>query len=310
MKIGLRIDVDTYRGTKQGVPELCRILQQNNIKATFFFSVGPDNMGRHLWRLLKPAFLWKMLRSNAASLYGPEIILMGTMWPGLQIGKRLQSIIKATADAGHEIGFHAWDHHYEQSKIDKLSAAEIHAIIKRGVDALTAITGSAPITAAAPGWRCNDTLLQVKESFDFKYCSDCRGETIFYPRVAKMALKTVQVPVTLPTYDELIGNNGISDDNYNEYLLTLLKPDQLNVLTVHAEAEGGKCSKMFAKFIQAATTQGYEFIPLGEIVDTAQQIKSNNIIQKSFPGREGWLACQEKSVAPTGKLPLCTEFKS
>jgi undecaprenyl phosphate-alpha-L-ara4FN deformylase len=293
MKIGLRIDVDTYRGTKHGVPELCRILQQNKIKATFFFSVGPDNMGRHLWRLLKPTFLWKMLRSNAASLYGPEIIFMGTMWPGLQIGKRLSKIIKATADAGHEIGFHAWDHHYEQSKIDKLSADAIQAIIKRGIDTLTAITGIAPIASAAPGWRCNDTLLQVKESFNFKYCSDCRGNRLFYPRVAEKILKTVQVPVTLPTYDELIGNNGINDENYNEYMLTLLKPDQLNILTIHAEAEGGKCHKMFETFIQTATAQGYEFIPLGKIVDSAQQIKSENIIQKSFPGREGWLAYQE-----------------
>jgi hypothetical protein len=64
-RVGLRIDVDTFGRTRDGLPRLLDILGAHGVRATVFVTVEPDNMGRHVRRLLRPAFVHKMLRSEA-----------------------------------------------------------------------------------------------------------------------------------------------------------------------------------------------------------------------------------------------------
>ena len=293
MLVGLRIDVDTFRGTKLGVPVLLRLLDKYGIQASFFCTVGPDNMGRHLYRLIRPKFLLKMLCSNAAGLYGWDIIFKGTLWPGPVIGKTLSGTIRAVAGCGHELGFHAWDHHQWQVGIDRLGPEGVREWMRRGVELLTTAAGVAPTCSAAPGWRCNDTALLVKEEFSFEYNSDCRGTEIFQPVVKGVPLKAPQIPVTLPTYDEAIGRNGITAVNYNEYLLSLITPDKLNVLTIHAEAEGGCCAELFDDFLKRGQERGIKFVPLGRMLLKGPAYPQAQIVPREIAGREGWVACQE-----------------
>jgi len=290
MRVGLRIDVDTLRGTTLGVPRILQLLRARGITASFFFSVGPDNMGRHLWRLLRPAFLWKMLRTGAPSLYGWDILLRGTFWPGPMIGSRCRDIISEAAAAGHEIGIHAWDHHAWQKQVDKLSGDEITKILRRGVETLTEITGRPPTCSAAPGWRCNDTVLKAKRAFSFTYNSDCRGDRIFRPVIDGEELEQVQIPVSLPTYDEVVGRN-IDARAYNDHLLGLLREEQLNVLTVHAEVEGISCADMFGRFLDDAAKRGAEFVPLGDLMSDESDIAPGQMTPGSVAGREGSVAC-------------------
>ncbi len=292
MKLGLRIDVDTYRGTRLGVPALCDTLARHGIKGSFFFSVGPDNMGRHLWRLLKPAFLIKMLRSNAASLYGWDILLRGTFFPGPIIGKKLAEPIRRTADEGHEIGLHAWDHHAWQARIDRMTPPQQYRHLDLGFQMLTDICGAEPTCSAAPGWKANEETLIQKELFPFTYNSDCRGDSIFMPEVDERLLTQPQIPVTLPTYDEIIGSEGITNDNFNEHILSLIKPGQLNVLTIHAEVEGIVCRNLFDDFLGKAAARGIEVVPCGGLIGAGTELPRGRIVKRIQSGREGWVALQ------------------
>ncbi|MEA3291789.1 MAG: 4-deoxy-4-formamido-L-arabinose-phosphoundecaprenol deformylase [Pseudomonadota bacterium] len=289
--VGLRVDVDTFRGTRDGVPRLLKILAAHDIRASFFFSVGPDNMGRHLWRLLKPAFLLKMFRSNAASLYGWDILLRGTFWPGPDIGRHLAQVIRDTDTAGHEIGLHAWDHHRWQAKVESMSRAEIRLEIDRGMARLHEILGREVDCSAAAGWKCTGEVLLEKETRGFRYNSDCRGESLFRP-VVDGGECAPQVPITLPTYDEIIGRDGVTDDNYNRRLLAMLRPGALNVLTIHAEVEGIARAELFERFLGQAAERDVRFAPLSVLLPPPQEIPLGAIGQRPLPGREGDLCRQ------------------
>ncbi len=290
MPIALRVDVDTFRGTRDGVPALCRVLAGHSIAATFFFSVGPDNMGRHLWRLARPAFLFKMLRSKAAGLYGWDILRRGTFGPGPLIAKAWRTQIRDAAADGHEIGLHAWDHYAWQARVDSFTREAARRQLERGFEALAEI--ARPVCSAAPGWKCTAEALLAKEGFPFGFNSDCRGASVFRPVVDGRTLAQPQVPVTLPTYDEVIGRGGVTRETYNDFILARLRADQLNVLTIHAEAEGLVCRDLFRAFVARALAQGHTFTTLGQALPAAAAIPAGAIARGRVAGREGWVAMQ------------------
>ncbi|MDR3176637.1 MAG: 4-deoxy-4-formamido-L-arabinose-phosphoundecaprenol deformylase [Desulfovibrio sp.] len=292
-KIGLRVDADTYAGTRDGVPRLLDLLARRGICASFFFTLGPDNMGRHLWRLLRPAFFWKMLRTGAPSLYGWEIIFAGTAWPGRRIAPALGEIMRETLARGHEVGLHAWDHQAWQAHLPDWSAEETARQVRLGLEALEGVLGRKVLCSAAPGWRANARVIGVKEGFSFRYNSDCRGSRPFRPMLADGRPGTPQVPVSLPTYDEAIGVT-VGEEGFNSYILDAARLcPGTPVYTIHAEVEGRAKAGLFAGLADTAFERGFEFCPLGDLLpEDVESLPSGRVEWRPFPGREGCLGVQ------------------
>jgi undecaprenyl phosphate-alpha-L-ara4FN deformylase len=276
---------------------LLRTLRKHGVRATWFVTLGPDNMGRHAWRMLRPAFALKMLRSRAATLYGWDILLRGTLWPGPRIGERLAAQLRDIEADGHEVGVHAWDHHRWQVGIDRLPDEALDAELHRACEQFNSVFQRAPECAAAPGWRCSERVLALPSSRAFRWRSDCRGRARpFLPLVGGAPLQQPQVPVDLPTFDEAAQPGARGDAQWNEQLLDRLSDGQPHVLTVHAESEGGAKARLFDDFLSRAAAQGAAFGTLGSWLASQPLGEPAALTAGHVAGREGWVC-----VGPVAK---------
>ncbi|WP_224982735.1 4-deoxy-4-formamido-L-arabinose-phosphoundecaprenol deformylase [Geomonas agri] len=261
--VALKVDVDTYCGTRDGIPNLLRLLEAFGVRATFYFSLGPDNSGKAVRRLLHKGFLAKMLRTKAPAMYGLKTMLYGTVLPAPMIGKELSEVIRSVRDAGHETGIHCWDHVEWHDHLHRLSPDQVEAELGRARASFEEIFGAPAATCAAPGWTVSAASLEVQDGLGLAYCSDTRGESPFYPVLNGRRFGTLQVPSTWPTMDELIGENGVGPDTVNDIYVSRLRSG-LNVHTIHAELEGKALTPAFKDLLTRLTGRGVRFMTLAE----------------------------------------------
>jgi len=301
LRLALKVDVDTLRGTLEGVPRIMSLLLALGAGATFYFSVGPDHTGRALKRALRPGFLKKVRRTSVVSHYGWRTLLYGTLLPGPQIGARAGAVMRAVRDAGFEVGVHCYDHVRWQDGVANADAAWTEREFARALDTFAAVFGAAPHTHAAAGWQLNACTLQLESDARLQYASDTRGTQAFLPVIGNTRGECMQIPTTLPTLDELIGTGGLSAEGACERLRVTTRsassPDQ--VFTAHAELEGGQLAPQFEHLLRAWLADGFALVPLRDLAATLdrKRLPRHVINMGAIPGRSGVLALQGESVA-------------
>lgn len=296
--LGIKVDVDTYRGMEEGVPRLVRTFSTHHIRASFFISMGPDNSGKAVFRFFtRRGFLKKMFRSNAVGMYGIRTALSGTLLPARQIASSFPDHFRTLAEDGHEIGIHGYDHVKWHDRIPRMSYEDARDEIVKACDIYREITGREPESSAAPGWACSPHQLAIQDSLPMRYHSDSRGECPFFPVMNGKGFTHLQVPTTLPTLDEILGSGECCNgDELNRYYVGKITADRSHVLTIHAEAEGMAWADWFDKLLVELTSKGVTFTRLRAIADAAlsntSRIPRCDLVMGELPGRAGRVAVQ------------------
>ncbi len=296
MQIALKVDVDTLRGTLDGVPALLRLFDKFQVRATFLFSLGPDHTGRALRRVFRPGFLSKVRRTSVASHYGLKTLMYGTLLPGPHIGRRAGHVMREVAAAGHEVGIHCYDHIRWQDFVARKNAEWTRREMQRASDVFQEVFGHKAGVIGAAGWQINAHALALEEEFGFSYASDVRGESAFYPLMEGVSSACLQIPTTLPTLDELIGVDDISAANVHKAVFEASRkalPDG-HVYTLHAELEGMALSPVMQRLLAGWQAAGDT---LGTLRDTSATldraaIPTRSVLWGEVPGRSGMLAVQ------------------
>ncbi|HET7583473.1 MAG TPA: polysaccharide deacetylase family protein [Gemmatimonadaceae bacterium] len=298
-RVALKVDCDTFTGTRDGIPKLLRAFDRAAVRATFFFTLGPDRSGRAIVRVLtRKGFLRKMLRSRALSLYGPRTALSGTLLPAPHIGRRLGDLIRSVRDAGHEVGVHGWDHVRWHDRLHRMSREAIAHDYGAAHDEFARIFGERARASAAPGWHATAASKLVQEDFHLHYASDTRGGSPFLPAVDGRTLGTLEIPTTLATWDELLGTPACPTVAHLVDC-TRRAVTGTEVHSIHTEGEGTVLLAQFEQLLRAWAADGVRIMTLAEVArermrDPAR-VPVRRLVRTTLPGRAGEVT---GSVAP------------
>lgn len=294
--LALKVDVDTDRGTREGVPRLIEILRRHEAGATFLFSLGPDHTGRALKRVFRPGFLEKVSRTSVIEHYGVRTLLYGTLLPGPDIGRRNAGAMRGARDAGFEVGIHAYDHILWQDYVAGRDAEWTRVEMQRACDRYAEIFDCTAHTHGAAGWQMNAHAFRLTAELGFRYASDTRGTHPFLPVCDGTTVPCPQLPTTLPTLDELIGRDGMTPESVHRHLLEMTREPAPagHVYTLHAEFEGQRFAPVFERLLEGWIAQGYTLTSLADYsrsLDFAA-LPRHTVICGTVPGRSGTLATQ------------------
>jgi len=297
VRVALKIDVDTDRGTREGVPNLVSDCKEYGVPACFLFSLGPDQTGRAITRIFRPGFFKKVSRTSVVSMYGVRTLLNGTLLPAPHIGRKNERILRAVRDLGYEVGIHTYNHYRWQDYVQKLPIEKIRHEFDLARAEFKRIFGHDAKTAGAPGWQSNVLSRQVYDEAHLLYSSDTRGDHPFFPRINGQTFKTLEIPSTLPTFDELLGRPEFPDDKIVSHYMSLLREDRPNIFTLHAEIEGMGKRDLFRALIRAMTLAEVEFVRMDtlaqEYLQNPDSIKVEDQAMAEIDGRSGLVAVQQ-----------------
>jgi peptidoglycan/xylan/chitin deacetylase (PgdA/CDA1 family) len=242
-------------------------------------------------------------RTSVLKHYGLKTLLYGVLLPGPDIGRSAGAEMRRVHDAGFEVGLHTYDHVRWQDYVAKATPAWTRAEFERGLQAFETVFGFAPQSHAAAGWQINTAGLELEAEYGLKYASDTRGGAPFLPQLTNGVSACPQLPTTLPTFDEILGVDGVDESSVADAVFGLSMAagtaDPLQVFTLHAELEGMLLLPAFESLLLKWRESGAVISRMAKIHELAMQrpLPTRAVIMGEVAGRSGQLAVQAPGAA-------------
>lgn len=261
MRISLKVDVEDSSGFREGLPAILNLLEQYQIKATFFFSTGYDNTGLRIRNLFQPRALTSQLPLLQKTY--------GLLLPPASLSKKFRPLMQECATAGHDVGIKGFDSVTWQSQAIDAREDWIRSQLQWAIENFEAVFGKKPAFNSVPGNVVNVFQLKLLDEYSFDAAFDTRGKVPYYPEYQNYQGNTLQIPVTLPSIEELLLQPEVTIDNVHEYLF-VESQKQLpygHVYEARAAYEGRQWLPVLEKMIVMWRSNQWEFMTASELLE-------------------------------------------
>ncbi|NNJ90743.1 MAG: polysaccharide deacetylase family protein [Gammaproteobacteria bacterium] len=261
MQISLKVDVEDSSGFREGLPAILSLLEQYQVKATFFFSTGYDNTGLRIRNLFQPLVLTRQLPILQKTY--------GLLLPPVSLSKKFRTLMHDCAAAGHDIGLKGFDSVTWQSQAINARKDWIHSQFQWAMENFETVFGKKPSFSSVPANVVNVFQLKLMDEYGFDAAFDTLGKVPYYPDYQGYQGNTLQIPVTLPSIEALLLQPDITIDNVHEYLyVESQKPLSYgHVYEVRAAYEGRQWLPVLEKMIVMWRSSQWEFMTASELLE-------------------------------------------
>jgi peptidoglycan/xylan/chitin deacetylase (PgdA/CDA1 family) len=221
----IRIDLESDKGIREGVPRLLDLMKKYHIKGSFYLTMGGESSIIEIIRYRK-----KMRNSaeRTIKLWSLKEKLRMVLFPKDFVKSNL-NVLKRVIKEGHELGIHGWKHRAWTRGDDKINY-EKH--IKRAIQRYKEIFGILPKSFSAPGFNTNSRILKVLEKNHIKFISD------FDSKVVKKYGNLKNIPITIQGENrvpiiEFLSSKNNTDLEIISYLKKEISKNKLASIYIH-----------------------------------------------------------------------------
>lgn len=248
---GIRVDIDSI-GDIKALPDTLDLLDELEVKATFFVAMGPDNSGKNLFRYIKRP--WTLGRARPAR-FGLLNLVRGLVGP-MRMENFRDELIEIMS-RGHEVGLHGYGHYGWIKNGGRNAGGQI----EKGRALFEDVFDCAPLSFASPGFTVNQEIL--RNLADFEYSSDFIFKEPFYPRLNGEEFDTLQIPVSMKSIGEFC-MEGLSDKQVMKEYQNEIERNGFFTFYFHPSYEIKYETKLLKEIIQLVKKK-FEVLTLGKI---------------------------------------------
>ena len=219
----LRVDLESGKGIREGVPKILNLLKKYDVKASFYVTMGGESNLFELFRYRK-----KLPGKRKISVFSKKEILRMVFLPKDFVMEN-REILRRILSEGHELGIHGWKHREWTRGLEKLN---VRKVVRKAIGKYIKLFGRTPQSFCAPAFRMNRRAVKILASEGIKVISDFPGKS------PEKIEGLVNIPITLrgegntPVIEYYVGE-GYSDEEIFEKIVAEIKRSDYNSMYIH-----------------------------------------------------------------------------